>query len=174
MLFSWYAKSDSLFLHYFPKFAQTHVHWVSDAIQPFYPPLCPSPPAFNLSQHQGLLQWVGSSHINETVQNEAFSAWLPALSIKFSWFTYIVAYISTSFLNNILLCAHPTFSLSTVEGCLGCFYLLAIVNSKLLWTFLNKYLFEHLFATILSIYLGVEWVLNMLNISYIWNTHTHT
>ena len=39
-----------------------HVHWVGDAIQPSRPLLSPSPPAFNLSQHQGLFQWVGSSH----------------------------------------------------------------------------------------------------------------
>ena len=42
--------------------AQTHVHWVSDAIQPSYPLSSPFPPAFNLSQHQGLSQWVISSH----------------------------------------------------------------------------------------------------------------
>ena len=41
-------------LHHLPKFAQTHVHWVSDAIQPFHPQSAPSLPAFNLSQHQGL------------------------------------------------------------------------------------------------------------------------
>ena len=41
-------------LHYLLEFAQTHVHWVNDAIQPSYPLLSPSPPAFNLSQHQGL------------------------------------------------------------------------------------------------------------------------
>ena len=45
-----------------PEFAQTHVHWVSDAIQPSYPLSPTSPPAFNLSQHQGLFQWVSSSH----------------------------------------------------------------------------------------------------------------
>ena len=44
--------------HQFPKLAQTHVHWVSDAIQPSHPLWSPSPPAFNLSQHQGLFQWV--------------------------------------------------------------------------------------------------------------------
>ena len=38
--------------------SQTHVHRVSDAIQPFHPLSFPSPPAFNLSQHQGLFQWV--------------------------------------------------------------------------------------------------------------------
>ena len=41
---------------------QTHVHWVGDAIQPSHPLLSPCPPAFNLSQHQGLFQWVGSLH----------------------------------------------------------------------------------------------------------------
>ena len=43
------------------KLAQTHVHWVGDAIQPSHPLLSPSPPAFNLSQHQGLFQWVSTS-----------------------------------------------------------------------------------------------------------------
>ena len=41
---------------------QTHVHWVGDAIQPSHPLLFPSPPAPNPSQHQGLFQWVNSSH----------------------------------------------------------------------------------------------------------------
>ena len=43
-------------LHQLPELAQTHVHQVSDAIQPSHPLLTPSPPAFNLSQHQYLLQ----------------------------------------------------------------------------------------------------------------------
>ena len=41
--------------------AQIHVHWVGDAIQPSHPLSSPSPPTFNLSQHQGLFQWVSSS-----------------------------------------------------------------------------------------------------------------
>ena len=48
--------------HQLPEFTQTHVHWVSDAIQPSHPLSSPSPPALNLSQHQGLFQWVSSSH----------------------------------------------------------------------------------------------------------------
>ena len=44
------------------EFTQTHLHWVGDAIQPFHPLSSPSPPAFNLPQHQGLFQWVNSSH----------------------------------------------------------------------------------------------------------------
>ena len=43
--------------HQLPKLAQTHVHWVGDAIQPSHPMLSPSPPAFSLSQNQGLFQW---------------------------------------------------------------------------------------------------------------------
>ena len=46
--------------HQLPDLAQTHVHWVSDAIQPSRP--LSSPSAFNLSQHQGLFQWVSSLH----------------------------------------------------------------------------------------------------------------
>ena len=49
-------------LHHFPELAQTHVHWVADAIQPSHPLSLPSPPTLNLSQHQGLFQWFSSSH----------------------------------------------------------------------------------------------------------------
>ena len=49
-------------LHYLLEFAQTHVHCVSNAIQPSHALLAPSPPALNLSQHQDLFQWVGSAH----------------------------------------------------------------------------------------------------------------
>ena len=41
--------------HQLPELAQTHVHQISDAIQPSHPLLSPSPPAFNLSQYQGLI-----------------------------------------------------------------------------------------------------------------------
>ena len=44
--------------HQLPEFTQTHVHCVSDAIQPSHPLSSPSPPASNPSQHQGLFQWV--------------------------------------------------------------------------------------------------------------------
>ena len=49
-------------LHCLPDIVQTHVHWVGDAIQPSHPLPPPSPPALNLSQHQGLFQLVDSSH----------------------------------------------------------------------------------------------------------------
>ena len=57
------CSTSGLPVHYqLLEFTQTHVHWVSDAIQPFQPPLLPSPPTFNLSQHQGLFHWVNSLH----------------------------------------------------------------------------------------------------------------
>ena len=49
-------------LHCLLELAQTHIHWVSDAIQPSHPLSHPSPPALNLSHYWGLFQWVGSSH----------------------------------------------------------------------------------------------------------------
>ena len=49
-------------LYIISSFAQTHVHWASDAIRPFHPLSSPSPPAFNLSQHHSLFQWVSSLH----------------------------------------------------------------------------------------------------------------
>ena len=48
--------------HQLPEFTQTHVHRVSNAIQPSHPLSSPSPPAPNPSQHQSLFQWVSSSH----------------------------------------------------------------------------------------------------------------
>ena len=48
--------------HQLPEFTQTHVHRVSDAIQPSHPLSSPSPPAPNPSQHHSLFQWVNSSH----------------------------------------------------------------------------------------------------------------
>ena len=57
------CSTPSLPVHYqLPELTQTHVHQVGDAIQPSHLLLSPSPPAFNLSQHQGLFQWVRFSH----------------------------------------------------------------------------------------------------------------
>ena len=49
-------------LHYLLEFAKTHVHWINDTIQPSYPLSPCSPPALNISQHQGVSQWVNSMH----------------------------------------------------------------------------------------------------------------
>ena len=55
-------------LHHLLELAQTHVFWVGDAIQPSHPLSFPSPPAFTLSQHWGLFQWVSSSpHVEQSI-----------------------------------------------------------------------------------------------------------
>ena len=54
-------------LHHLPEFAQTYVYWISDAIQTSHPLSSPSPPAFNLSQHQGLFHWVGSGSFSFSI-----------------------------------------------------------------------------------------------------------
>ena len=78
-------------LHYLPELAQTHVHWVGDAIQPSHPLLSRSPPAFSLPQDQGLFQWVSSSHhvakVLELLMNILIFWWIsvPLMNIQ-GWF----------------------------------------------------------------------------------------
>ena len=67
--------------HKLPEFTQTHGHQVGDAIQPSHPLLSPSPPAPNPSQHQGIFQWVNSSHdvakvLEFQLQHQSFQ-WTP-------------------------------------------------------------------------------------------------
>ena len=84
MLFSCSVVSDSLQLcrrqytrlpcpSLYPEFAHIHVHWVGDAIQTSHPLSSPSPPALNLSQHQGLFQWVSSSNMSSCGQSSKAS-----------------------------------------------------------------------------------------------------
>ena len=59
--------------HQLPESTQTHVHCVGDAIQPSHPLSSPSPPALNLSQHQGLFKWVSSPHQVANVLSFSFN-----------------------------------------------------------------------------------------------------
>ena len=73
--------------HQLPEFTQTHVHRVGDAIQPSHPLSSPSP-AFSLSHHQGLFQWVSSSHqaakvLELQLQHQSFQ-WI--FRVDFLWF----------------------------------------------------------------------------------------
>ena len=63
-------------LHHLLEFAQTHVHWVSDTIQPSHPLLPPSP-ALNLSQHQDPFQWVNSLQQVAKVLPMNIQGWFP-------------------------------------------------------------------------------------------------
>ena len=72
-------------LHQLLELTQTCVHWVNDAIQPSHPLSSPSPPTFNLSQHQGLFQWVSSSH--QVVKSIGISASVSVLLMNIQdWF----------------------------------------------------------------------------------------
>ena len=82
-------------LHHLPELSQTHVHWSSDAIQPSRPLLSPSPPAFNLFQHQGLFQWVGSSYqvakvLELKLQHQSFQWYSALISFRIDWFDLAV------------------------------------------------------------------------------------
>ena len=82
------CSSPDLPVHYqLLEFTQTHVHWVSDAIQPSHPWSSPSPHALNLSQHQGLFKWVSSSHqvakvLEFQLQHQSFQ-WTPRTNLLY-------------------------------------------------------------------------------------------
>ena len=63
--------------HQLPEFTPTHVHWVGNAIQLSHPLSSPSPPAFNLSQHQGLFQWVSFTSGGQNIGVSASTSVLP-------------------------------------------------------------------------------------------------
>ena len=78
-----------------PESTQIHVHQVGDAIQPSHPLSSPSLPAFNLSQHQGLFQWVSSSHRWPKYWSFSFSIspsteYLGLISFRIDWFDLAV------------------------------------------------------------------------------------
>ena len=91
-------------LHYLPEFAQIHIHWIDDTIQPSHPLSPSSPLAFNLSQHQDLFQWICSSHrwpqywsfsLNISPSNE----YSGLISFRIDWFDLQLG--SPSFLQGI-------------------------------------------------------------------------
>ena len=79
-------------LHHLMELIPTPVHWVGDAIQPSHPLLSPSPPAPNPSQHQGLFQWVNSSHevakvLELQLQRQSFQ-WTPRTDLLEDWMVW--------------------------------------------------------------------------------------
>ena len=77
--------------HQLPELTQTHVYWVGDAIQPSHPLSSPFPPAFNLSQHQGLFHWVSSLHqvdkiLEFQLQHQSIQWVFRTDSFRIAWF----------------------------------------------------------------------------------------
>ena len=89
--------------HQLPGFIQTHVHWVGDAIQPSHPLTSPSPPAFNLSQHQGLFTWASSSHqvakvLEFQLQHQSFNEYSGLISFRMNgWISLLSKGLSRVF-----------------------------------------------------------------------------
>ena len=81
--------------HQLLKLAQIHVHRVGEAIQSSHPPSSPFPPVLNLSQHQGLFQWVGSLHQVDKVlelqlQHQSFHEYSGLIYFRMDWFDLAV------------------------------------------------------------------------------------
>ena len=97
-----------------PGITQTHVHWVNDAIQPFHPLSSPSPSAFNLSQYQGLFQWVSSSHQVAKYWGFSFNI-IPSneysrmISFRIDWLTYLLSKGLSRVFSNTTVQKHQFF-----------------------------------------------------------------
>ena len=86
-----YSTSGFPVFHYVPEFVQIHVRWVGDAIQLFHP-LSPPSPVLNLSQHQGLSQWVSSPHqvakvLEFQLQHHSFQ-WIFRTDFLYDWLVW--------------------------------------------------------------------------------------
>ena len=80
-----------LVFYHLPELAQTHVYLFSGAIQPSHPLSSPFPPAFSLSKHQGLFQWVSFSHqvanvLELQLQQQSFQWTFKVISFRIDWF----------------------------------------------------------------------------------------
>ena len=103
-------------LHYLPKFAQIHVHWISDTIQSSHTLSSLSPPAVNLSQHQGVFQWTDSSH-------QVFKYWSFSISpsnehsglISFrnDWLLFLLSKVLSKVFSSTTAPKHQFFSTQT-------------------------------------------------------------
>ena len=122
--------------HQLSELAQTHVHRVGDAIQPSHPLSSPSSPAFNLSQHQGLFQWVSSSH--QVTKVLEFQDWFPLGWTR--WISLISKGLSRVFSNtthsskaSVLQCS-PLFMVQLSHPYISTGKIVALT----VWTFVSK------------------------------------
>ena len=121
--------------HQLLELAQTHVHWVSDAIQPSHPLSAPSPPAFNLSQHQGLFQWVSSSHpVTKAIGASASASneYSGLISFRTDWFDLLASKGLSRVFSNTTVQKHQFFGAQLSTELLG----KPIALTR--WTFASK------------------------------------
>ena len=126
--------------HRLLEFAQSQVHWVSDAIQPSCPLLPPFPLAFNLSQHQGLLQWVSSSQLGGQSFEASFSSdeYSGLISFRIDWFDLAAQGTFKSLLQHqsskLSILQHSAFSLQLSHLYMTTGKTIALTT----WTFVGK------------------------------------
>ena len=109
--------------HQLPELTQTHVHWVGDAIQTSHPLLFLSPPALNLSQHQGLFKWVSSLHevakaLEFQLQHQSIQ-WSPRTDLLYFYFIYYYYYYYYLLLNDAFYFFFISWRLITLQYCSG-------------------------------------------------------
>ena len=99
--------------HQPPEFTQTHVYWVSDAIQPSHPLLSPSPPTFNLSQHQGLFKWVlhirWPKYCNFSFSISPSNEYSGLISFRIDWLDLLVVQETLKSFSNTTVKTHQFF-----------------------------------------------------------------
>ena len=130
-------------LHHLPEFAQTHVHWVSDVIQPSCPLSSPSPPTFNLSQHQGLFQWGLSLHqvtkvLELQLQHQSFQ-WIFRVVFLYM-LDYLMLFYQFQMLCSFLVAVPFLISVWIISSHLSS-VLLSYELSSLLWISWNEFIF---------------------------------
>ena len=131
--------------HQIPELAQTHVHWVSDAIQTSHPLLPPTPLTFNLFQHQSLFQWVGSLHqvakvLELQLQHQSFNDYSGLISFRVDWFD-ILAVQGTL---KSLLQNHSSKALTLQRSA---FFMAQLLHPYMLLRLLSHFSRVRLFAT---------------------------
>ena len=139
-----YSTSGFPVHHQLPELAQTHVHWVGYAIQPSHPLLSPSPPALNLSQHQGLFQWVSSSHQVPKYWSFSFSI-NPSnecsglISFRMDWLDFLAAQGTLKSLQHhswkASILWHSAFFIVQLSHHIRSYLILNPVTSWIIWFF---------------------------------------
>ena len=100
--------------HHLPEFSQTHIHRVSDAIQPSHPLSSPSPPAPNPSQHQSLFQWVNSLHevakvLEFQLQHHSLQEIPGLISFRMDWLDLLAVKGLSRVFSNTMVQKHQFF-----------------------------------------------------------------
>ena len=110
------------------EFAQVHIHWTGDVIQPSHPLLPSSPPAFNLSQHQGLFQWAACSHQVARVLELQYQSFQWAFRVCV--YVYIYMPFQIPFHYTLLQNIEWSSLCYTVRPCLSVLYIIVYIYSS--------------------------------------------